>query len=107
MTTTKLGFIEINRNNFSLFITALNPKYVHTRTDGNLFSISRFRAKIKHGIFVRKLLFAEDAALMFRSAYHFLYFMDSFSRERKEFSLTINTEKKIVVQQMDNTTDKL
>ena len=74
--------------------------YVRTRTDGNLFNLSRLRAKTKTKTFlVRELLFADDAALTSHSETGLQTLIDRLSQACKEFGLTISLKKTNILTQ--------
>ena len=74
--------------------------YLHTRSDGGLFKLSRLKAKTKRQtLLVRELLFADDAALVAHSAEQLQGFMNSLSAACKDFALTISVKKTVVLQQ--------
>ena len=54
--------------------------YLRTRSDGNLFKLSRLRAKTRvHEKYVRDLLFADDAAITTHTQEDLQRLLDSFS----------------------------
>jgi len=74
--------------------------YLHTRSDGKLFSLSRLKAKTKvREVLIRDMLFADDAALATHSEEQLQNLMDTFSEACKDFSLTISLKKTNVMSQ--------
>ena len=68
--------------------------YLHTRSDGNLFNLSRLRAKSKiRSVLIRELLFADDARLAAHSEEALQRLITSFANACKEFGLTISLKK--------------
>lgn len=68
--------------------------YLHTRSDGKLFNLSRLRATTKiRRILVREMLFADDAALVAHTKEALQHLMNKFSHACKEFGLTISLKK--------------
>ena len=68
--------------------------YLHTRSDGKLFSISRLRAKTKvRQVLIRDMLFADDAALVAHSQEQLQRLMDQLSNACADFRLTISLKK--------------
>ena len=62
-----------------------------TRSDGNLFKLSRFRAKTRvHEKYVRDLLFADDAAITTHTQEDLQQLLDRFSDACRHFGLTIS-----------------
>ena len=79
--------------------------YVRTRTDGNLYNISRLRAKTKtKSMLIRELLFADDAALTSHSEAGLQLLIDKLSHGCKEFGLTISLKKTNILAQGVDTT---
>ena len=82
------------------FKTSTDGVYLHTRSDGKLFSLSRLKAKTKiRQTLIRDMLFADDAALASHSEEHLQSLMDNFSRACQDFSLTISLKKTNVMGQ--------
>ena len=74
--------------------------YLHTRSDGNLFSLYRLKAKSKdRKVLIRELLFADDAAMATHTEEDPQRIIDSFSHACKEFGLTISIKKTNVMGQ--------
>ena len=60
--------------------------FIHTRSDGNLFNLSRLRAKSKISrVLIRELLFADDAALAAHSEEALQRLITCFANACKEF----------------------
>lgn len=78
--------------------------YIHTRSDGGLFNLSRLRAKTKiRRVLIRDLLFADDAALVAQTETGLQLLVDQFSRSCREFGLTISLKKtQVMVQNTGN-----
>ena len=73
---------------------------IHTRADGNLYNISRLRAKRKvENVLIRELLFADDAALTSHSEIGLQLLVDKFSEACKDFGLTISLKKTNIMRQ--------
>ncbi|TWW56000.1 hypothetical protein D4764_09G0010500 [Takifugu flavidus] len=76
------------------FGTATEGVYLHTRTDGNLFTLARLKAKTKvRPLVIRHMLFADDAAVVAHSQDHLQTLMDHFSQACQDFSLVISLNK--------------
>lgn len=74
--------------------TETDGAYLHTRTDGRLFSLSRLRAKsILREVFIRDNLFADDAVLTTHSKEQLQLLMDNFSKTCRRFGLIIGMKK--------------
>ena len=74
--------------------------YLHTRSDGNLFNLSRLKAKSKvRSVLIRELLFADDAALAAHSEETLQRLITSFADACKEFGLCISLKKTEVMGQ--------
>jgi len=68
--------------------------YLHSRSDGQLFNISRLRAKTKvRKVHIRDMLFADDAALASHHEQGLQRLMDRFSDSCDLFGLTISQKK--------------
>ena len=68
--------------------------YLHTRSDGNLFSLTRLRFKTKvRTILIREMLFADDAALVAHTEDALQRMASQFSDACKQFGLTISLKK--------------
>ena len=67
--------------------------YLHTRSDGKLFNLARLRAKKKVTdvyVYVREMLFADDAALTAHSGEALQRLVNRFAHACREFGLTIS-----------------
>ena len=74
--------------------------YLRTRSDGNLFKLSRLRAKTRvHEKYVRDLLFADDAAITTHTQEDLQWLLDRFSDACRHFGLTISLAKTQVMGQ--------
>jgi hypothetical protein len=74
--------------------------YLHTRSDGGLFNLARFRAKTKvRKVLIREMLFADDAALTAHIEAALQELISSFAHACKEFGLTISIKKTNVLGQ--------
>ena len=91
---------------FAIFFTALlirafsKPSGVllHCRTSRKLFDLSRFRAKSKvRRLFIRELLYADDAAFVATSTSTLQNFCSSFASACAEFHTTISLSKTVVL----------
>ena len=72
--------------------------YVHARSDGKLFNLARLRAKTKvTEVYVREMLFADDAALTAHSGEALQRLVDRFAHAYREFGLTISLKKTNVI----------
>ena len=72
--------------------------YLHTRFDGGLFNVKRFRAKSKvSNSTVTDLLFAHDAALVAHCAKDLQILLDRFAASCAAFGLTISVSKRVVM----------
>ena len=68
--------------------------YLWTRSDRNLFKLSRLRAKTRvHEKYVRDLLFADDAAITTHIQENVQQLLDRFSEACRHFGLTISLAK--------------
>ena len=78
--------------------------FLHTRSDGKLFSLARLRTKTRvRTILIHELLFADDAALVSHTADEFQELLNRFSHACKELCLIINIKKsKVMGQDVDN-----
>ena len=82
------------------FVDCTEVVYVWTRSDGKLFNIARLRAKTKaYVVFIRELLFADDAALTSHSEEGLQHLVDKLSHACKEFGLTISLRKTNILAQ--------
>ena len=78
--------------------------FLHWRSDGSLFNLSRLRAKRKtNKSLLRDFLFADDAALAAHNEANLQSMMDKLSNACKVFSLVISV-KKTVILSLDGTT---
>ena len=76
------------------FRTSEDGIYIHTRSDGKLFSLARLKAKSKiRKVLIRELLFADDAALTSHSAESLQRLTDRFTDACKEFGLMLSIKK--------------
>ena len=72
--------------------------YLHTRFDGGLFNVKRFRAKSKvTNSTVKDLLFADDAALVAHCAKDLQILLDRFAASCAAFGVTISVSKTVVM----------
>lgn len=82
------------------FKGATEGVYLHSRSDGKLFNISRLKAKSKtRKVLIRDMLFADDAALAAHSEEQLQSLMNRFSSACDLFSLTISLKKTQVMSQ--------
>ena len=98
---------------FSIFLSAMLDKafrdmgdgvYIQSRQSTDLFNVAHFRAKTESTqILVRELLFADDSALVARSAEEMQKIVDAFSNASKKFGLKINIKKTKVLYQPNST----
>jgi len=73
---------------------------LHCRTSGKLFDLSRFRAKLKvRRLFIRELLYADDAAFVATSTSNLQNLCSSFASACAEFHTTISLSKTVVLSQ--------
>lgn len=76
------------------FKGATDGVYLHSRSDGKLFNISRLKAKSKtRAVLIRDMLFADDAALAAHTEEQLQSLMNRFSTACDLFSLTISLKK--------------
>lgn len=74
--------------------------YLHSRSDGSLFNLSRLRAKTKvRKVLIRDMLFADDAAIASHHQQGLQRLMDKFSDSCDLFGLTISQKKTQVMSQ--------
>ena len=74
--------------------------HLHTRSDGKLFNLSRLKAKTKiRTVLIRKMLFADDAALTSHTEEGLQRLISQFAHACKEFGLTISIKKTNVMGQ--------
>ena len=74
--------------------------FLHTRSDGNLYNVSRLRAKTKvRQITIREALFADDAAIATHTEETLQRLIDSFAQACRSFGLTISIKKTEVMGQ--------
>ena len=82
------------------FKSSTDGVYLHSRSDGHLFNISRLRAKSKtRTVNIRDLLYADDAALVSHSEDGLQRLLDRFSNSCDQFGLTISLKKTQVMGQ--------
>ena len=87
------------------FRSNVTSVYLHTRFDGGLFNVRRFRARSKfRGTTVTELLFADDAALLVHSAEDLQQLLTRFSASCTDFGLKISVRKTVVMHQEANPT---
>ncbi|XP_078661585.1 uncharacterized protein LOC144905710 [Branchiostoma floridae x Branchiostoma belcheri] len=86
------------------FGTSTEGVYLHTRSDGKLFNLSRLKAKTKvREVLIRDLLFADDAALAAHTENKLQILLDKLSCACQDFSLTISLKKtKVMCQGVDH-----
>ena len=88
---------------FSLFLSyafdsSSDGIYLHTRSDVNLFNLARPRSKTKGTeVYVREMLFADDAALTAHSGEAIQRLVNRFAHACREFGLTISMKKTNVI----------
>ena len=74
--------------------------YLHTRSDGKLFNVSRLKAKTKiREVLIRDLLFVDDAPLTAHQEDHLQSLMDRFSKACEDFRLAISLKKTNIMSQ--------
>ena len=74
--------------------------FIHTRSDGNLFNLSRLKAETQvRKVLIRELLCVDDAALVSHSEVGLQRLMDSLSTACATFGLTISLTKTEVMGQ--------
>ena len=98
---------------FSIFLSVMLDEafrdmgdgvYIQSRRSADLFNVVRFRAKTKTTrILMRELLFADDSALVARSADELQKIVDAISDASKKFGLKINIKKIEVLYQPNPT----
>lgn len=82
------------------FGTTTEGIYLHTRSDGGLFNVSRLKALTKvRKTLIRDMLFADDAAIVAHTEKGLQTLMDKFSKASKEFGLTVSIKKTNVLVQ--------
>ena len=82
------------------FKSSTDGVYLHSRSDGHLFNISRFRAKSKtRTVNIRDLLYADDAALVSHSEDGLQRLLDRLSNSCDQFGLTTSLKKTQVMGQ--------
>ena len=82
------------------FGTVSDGIYLHTRHDGKLFNLKRLRAKTKVTCaLIRKMLFADNAALVSHTHEDLQCLMERFSKTCKKFALIISIKKTEVIAQ--------
>jgi hypothetical protein len=73
---------------------------LHTRYDGNFFSLARLRARTRvKCVLVRELLYADDAAFVAHTEQEIQEMCNSFAAACTEFGLTISLKKTVVMAQ--------
>ena len=87
---------------FSIFLSTMLEEafgdmwdgiYIQSRHNADLFTDAHFRAKTKTtNILVRKLLFADDSALIAHSAEEIQGIVDAFANASSKFGLKINIQ---------------
>ena len=86
------------------FGSATQGIYLHTRSNGNLFKLSRLKAKTKiREVLIRDMLFADDAAITAHTEKDLQDLMDCFAKACEDFGLTISLKKTNILGQ--DTTD--
>ena len=76
------------------FRTCMDGIYLHTRSDGKLYNMSRLKAKTKiRRILIRDMLFADDAALTALQEDHLQNLVACFAKACEDFKLTISLKK--------------
>ena len=98
---------------FSIFLSAMLEEafgdmwdgiYIQSRQNADLFTYAHFRADAKtRNILVRKLLFADDSALIAHSAEEIRRIVDAFANASSKFDLKINIKKTEVMFQPNST----
>ncbi|PIK42917.1 hypothetical protein BSL78_20220 [Apostichopus japonicus] len=82
------------------FQSSSDGVYIYTRHDGKLYNFARLRAKTKiTRVLIRKMLLADDAALVSHTSDGLQRLMDQFAHACKEFVLTISIKKTEVMTQ--------
>lgn len=77
--------------------------HLHSRKDGRLFNINLLKSKRKrHDVIVRELLYADDAALVAGSEEGLQELVTRFGCACKQFSMSVNTKKTVVMVQGAN-----
>ncbi len=71
---------------------------LHTRCDGNFFSLARLRARVKR-VLVGELLYADDAAFVTHTEQEIQEMCNYFATACTEFGLTISLSKTVVMAQ--------
>ena len=76
------------------FDSSTDGIYLHTRSDGNLFSLARLRSRTKvRTVLIREMLFADNAALVAHTEDALQRMTDQFADACKQFGLTISIKK--------------
>ena len=74
--------------------------YLHTRSDGGLYNMTRLRAKTKtRTVLIRDMLHADNAAVTAHKEEHLQHLMDRFSQACDEFKLTVSLKKTNILSQ--------
>ena len=86
------------------FDSSTEGVYLHTRSDGGLYNLSRLKAKTKvTNMVIRDLLFADDAALVAHTEEELQSMMDKISSACTAFGLTISIKKTNIMAQGTDT----
>ena len=73
---------------------------LHTRSSGKFFNLSRLRARTKiRSVFIRELLYADDAAIVAHSEAELQDLCNSFAKACSEFGMKISLNKTVVLSQ--------
>ena len=81
--------------------------YIQSRQSADLFNFAHFRVKTKiTRILMRELLYADDSALVARSAEEMKKIVDAFFDVSKTFGLKINIKKTEVLYQPNSTSTR-
>ena len=98
---------------FSIFLLAMLEEasgdmwdgiHIQSRQNADLFTDAHFRAKTKTtNILVRKLIFADDSAVIAHSAEEIQRIVDAFANASSKFGLKINIKKTEVMFQPNST----
>ena len=73
--------------------------FLHTRSDGKLLNIARLRVKTSHKGIIRKMLFADDTAMVSQTEEGLQQLVNRLSHACKEFGLKISLKKTNVMAQ--------
>ena len=88
---------------FSIFLSAMLDETFRDMGDASTYSPDRAKIKTTRILMMRELLFADDSALVARSAKEMQKIVDAFSDASKKFGLKINTKKTEVLYQPNST----